>query len=398
MSGSRGSLRAKLLLALFASAITLALLEAGARLYISRLADREQFSKYASLAQYRERIGGDEWWMGLLTPHRYLGYAGAADLVDGENRHNSLGFRGEEVVVPKPAGEFRIACLGASTTYSIFVADHEKSYPALLQSELHRRGFRFVSVANAGIPAWTSYETLINYLIRIQDLEPDLIIIHQAFGDVASRLVWPPEAYRDDNSGYLSARFAMREAPFYESSALLRILMVESGRSPPASAFGKSVYNEADTSHYLEFARQRMTRRYPRGIFERVPVATMLAANPPRYFRRNTRSLVVSAKHADVQPVLMTFAYTPEVEGFFGVEGFRQATDEHNRILAEIAREQGVPFFDLRAVFPTEKSYWGYDGIHVNERGTALKAELVADFLVDHDLIVRPADLHETDP
>ena len=289
-------------------------------------------------------------------------------------------------------------CLGASTTYSIFVADHRKSYPALLQSELRRRGFRNVSVVNAGIPAWTSYETLINYLIRVQGLEPDLVIVHQAFGDVASRLVWPPEAYKDDNSGYLSARFAMREAPLHESSALFRILMVESGSSPPASAFGKSIYNEADTSHYLEFVRQRMTRRYPRGIFERVPVATMFAANPPRYFERNTRALVVSAKHGAVQPVLMTFAYTPEIEGFFGIEGFTEATDEHNRILAEIAREQGVPLFDLQAVFPKEKAFWGYDGIHVNERGTALKAELVAGFLVENDLITRETSRQQNGP
>jgi len=112
-------LRKKLVLALGASVVTFLVLEGAARVWIARLASPEQFSKFASLAQYRERAGGDEWWFGLIVPRRYLGYALAPNLVDGPNRHNSLGFRGEEFPREKPPGETRIACLGASTTYTI---------------------------------------------------------------------------------------------------------------------------------------------------------------------------------------------------------------------------------------------------------------------------------------
>ena len=377
----------RLALAGVASVVTLVVLELFARFFIANLADKEQFTRFASLEQYRERIGADEWWFGLLAPHRYLGYGLAPNLVDGANRHNALGMRGEPVAVPKPEGVFRIACLGASTTYSIWVDDWHDSYPARLEQELHRRGHPQVEVVNAGAPAWSSYETLINYLLRVQDLEPDLIVLHQAFGDVATRMVWPPEAYRGDNSGYYSPRFTAREPPWWDGSALLRMLMVGSGAALPAAAFGQSVYNEAETSHYLDFATQRIEGRYPEGIFLEVTPAEMFDANPPIFFARNTRSLVAAAQARGSRLVLMSFAYTRQRPGFFAVDGFAEATDTHNRILRETAAELGAAFFDFEAAFPDDAAWWAPDGIHVNDEGTKLKAKLVADFLVEQGFL-----------
>jgi lysophospholipase L1-like esterase len=377
----------KLVLAVIASVLTLVVLEVGARLYVKKVADREQFSRFASLSDYRERVGGKEWWFGLLAPHRYLGYTLAPGLVDGKNRHNALGFRGEEITSPKPAGEYRVVCIGASTTYSLLVPDHRRTYPALLEQQLRERGHRDVTVINAGVPAWSTYEILINYLLRIQSLEPDLVIMKEAFADLACRMVWPPSAYQGDNSGCLASQFVERDPPFYEGSALLRILLVQSGLTLPVSALGKSVYNQAETAHFFEFARQRFTMDYPRGIFERVSVAQMLDANPPRYFRRNIEALMYQTRARGVKTVLMTFPFSPENMGYFGVEGFRKALDGHNEIIRDIARQLDVPLIDLAQMFPTKPEVWGFDGIHANEAGTELEARLVADFLIERGLV-----------
>jgi lysophospholipase L1-like esterase len=388
-AGGRKLLLRKLLLALFATLFTLLFLEVFARVYISKIADREHFTKYASLADYRERIGGEEWWFGLLAPHRYLGYVLAPNLVDGKNRHNSLSFRGDEIVLPKPKGEFRVVCIGASTTYSLLVPDYHRSYPALLESELKNRGYENVTVVNAGVPAWSTYEMLISYLLRVQAIEPDLVIVKEAFADLACRLVWPSSAFKGDNSGCLSPTFVARQTAFYESSALLRILLVESGHSLPVSSLGKSVYNQAETAYFFEFARQRFGLKYPSGIFTSVSVAQMLNANPPSHFRRNTEDLLLLAQARGVKRVLMTFPYSPEIPGYFGVEGFRSALDEHNGILRDIAAKLDVPLIDLARSFPTDKRYWGFDGIHANEEGTVLEAKQVADFLDRERLIPR---------
>ncbi len=389
---SKRKLAPKLLLALFASLFTLIALEVLARVYVGNFADREQFSKYASFAQYRERLGGGEWWFGLLTPHRYLGYTLAPNLRDGKNRHNAMGFRGEEITLPKPKGEFRIACVGASTTYSLLVPDHKRSYPALLQSNLRRQGHREVTVINAGVPGWTSFENLISYLIRVQPLKPDMMIFKEAFADVVCRLVWPPSAFKPDNSGCLAPRFALRQTGLEQASTLYRILSVESGLSLPASALGQSVYNQAPTSYFFAFAKQRYTGRYPSGIFEKVPVAKMLNANTSVNYRRNTEDMLRQALNRRVRVMVMTFPYTAEIHGYFDIDGFKQAVDEHNTILRDIAKKLGLPLLDLASIFPTDKAFWGFDGIHANEAGTELEAKLVADFILEHKLITHTSD------
>jgi lysophospholipase L1-like esterase len=383
----RKLLRQKLLLAALASVMTLAALEIIARIYVSKFASRERFTRYASVADYRKRIGGEEWWYGLITPHRYLGYVLAPNLVDGPNRHNSLGFRGDEIVVPKPPGEFRIVCIGASTTYSLLVRDYHTSYPALLEQELRQRGHGNVTVVNAGVPAWSSYENLINYLLRIDPLQPDLIIVKEAFADLAARLVWPPSAFRGDNSGAMAPQMLERQIPFYESSTLIRILLVETGHALPASALGKSVYNQAPTSYFFEFAKQRFSLTYPVGIFKTVSIAQMLEANPPTYFRRNNEDLQLLARAKGVKSVIATFPYAPLIGGYFGVEGFRKGLDEHNAILRDIAARLSVPLFDLRAIFPEDRRYWGFDGIHASAEGTVLESKMAADFLEAQRLV-----------
>ncbi len=81
--------------------ITLIVLEVLARICVCWLAGDKQFLKYASLRQLQKRPH----IKARYTPHRYLGHCLAPDYVKGENRHNSLGYRSEEIALPKPEGE-----------------------------------------------------------------------------------------------------------------------------------------------------------------------------------------------------------------------------------------------------------------------------------------------------
>ena len=125
----------------------------------------------------------------------------------------------------------------------------------LLGETLAERTGIDVDVINAGLASWTSYESMINFELRLLDLEPDLLIMYHAVNDLHARMVWPPQAYRGDNSGRrVAAETTLIMPSPLESSAVARMLMVRTGlvrshsdmdrfRNPAAEAYVGTDYN-----------------------------------------------------------------------------------------------------------------------------------------------------------
>ena len=96
---------------------------------------------------------------------------------------NNLGFRGGSVAVPKPAGVYRIVCVGGSTT--VEGPTGETTYPAILERRLREMiGTPNIEVVNAGVHGANSATVL----SRAQDylaLEPDLVVEYNFINDYA---------------------------------------------------------------------------------------------------------------------------------------------------------------------------------------------------------------------
>ena len=93
-------------------------------------------------------------------------------------RINNQGFRGADFALAKPAGTFRILCLGDSTTFGWSVADDE-TYPFQLEKLLRERyPGRPVQVLNLGVTGYTSLQG--RELFRSENFRPDLVVF--AFG------------------------------------------------------------------------------------------------------------------------------------------------------------------------------------------------------------------------
>ena len=150
---------ARLFLVSASSILCLLFLEIGSRIWLHHLASESVFQKYASYEKVVDRYGEPIW-----SPHRYLGYYPTPNYenIEKTNRHNSLGYRGDEIIIPKPQDGFRIACIGGSTTYTIFTEPNE-AYPSLLEEQLAKSGHGNVQVVNAGVPGWTTWESMINF-------------------------------------------------------------------------------------------------------------------------------------------------------------------------------------------------------------------------------------------
>jgi lysophospholipase L1-like esterase len=380
------TLCANLFLTLVAALFLFIILEVCARIYVVNFAGEQGFKKYASLKQILSKDSNIK-----FSPHPYLRYIPTPNYMKGKNKHNSLGYRGDEIQMPKPAGQFRIVCIGASTTYDTDIDDYRMSYPFLLEKKLKEKGYKNVNVINAGAGGWTSWESLIDVELRVLDLEPDMLIIYDAINDIHARLVWPPEAYKGDNTGELSTTSYFMMPSIFEYSTLFRIIMINFGITDSQGSvarFGKNIDESKNTYHFVSFLNQKKSNTYPQGIFKEVSAMQMLKINKPIYFMRNIGNIITIAKENHIKTVIASFAYSPLFKDNpqASSEEYIYAFDEMNRVLRNVADERGVNFFDFAKVFPNDKRYY-FDGIHNTAEGVQLKVELFASYLIENNLI-----------
>ncbi|HET6201507.1 MAG TPA: GDSL-type esterase/lipase family protein [Planctomycetota bacterium] len=124
----------------------------------------------------------------LFRPHPYRGYSLAPGLrirfAHGRTIGvNSLGFRGPEFTPEKPPGTTRIFCLGESSTFGLYESD-EDVWPRRLEERLRARfPDRRFEVVNAGVPGYSSYESLIYLQQEIVNYRPDAVLAYHGWND-----------------------------------------------------------------------------------------------------------------------------------------------------------------------------------------------------------------------
>lgn len=343
-------------LALVAFGILLAcfMLELGLRFYFSRYGSHEDRIKYLySLEEVRQQTN-------ILVPMPYVNYIPSP----GFPEHNSLGYRGPEIEIPKPEGVYRIVALGGSTTYGSSTKP-EDAYPAQLQNILRdEHGYDNVEVINGGMVGYSSWETLVSFQFRILELEPDMIILYDSVNDIIPREQISVDCYRGHNTlrglngtkGY----WVQRDDPFVPS-ALYRLVAINLGW----------MHNPLVLNSW--FDPPQVSCR-----LDDLPLDQRVAQNPPVYFERNLRNTIVLAQANGVQPVLSTWTY---YLGQDRPQYWRDAVDENNEIIRRLAEEHDVPIYDLAQNLPLNREFWSDDGIHMYAPGTHEQAEEYAKFL-----------------
>lgn len=353
-------------------ALCLLILEIGTSIWIHHLASRKNQFRYSLIETYpRNRM--------RLSPHHYLNYYPTPNYENGLTSHNSMGYRGPECSRTKPPGTFRIVALGGSTTYTEGVDDNAKTFPRQLETKLREtHSYKNVEVINAGVPGFNSWESLINLQFRVLDLAPDLVIIYHGTNDVHARLV-KPGRYVSDNSGRRK-QWKAPPVPFWEYSALGRVVSRATGLTPKGHGIGAFVNSQDFVGHGAGNNRA-----------DEDEDIELLRKHPPIFFERNLVDMVAVARAHGVQVILATFAQIPRRDHYSSTAAYRQGYQEGNDVLREVARRLEVPLFDFEKVMPPDEQYWK-DGVHVNEQGAALKAELFSAFLHEQGLIRGPAN------
>jgi hypothetical protein len=115
--------------------------------------------------------------------------------------------------------------------------------------------------------------------------------------------------------------------------------------------------------------------------------------NPPVYFERNLRDIIIIAQANHTQVMFSTWTFNPNGDVGAIPPPYQAAVAEHNDIIRQLAAEYQLPIYDLAATsFWQNPDYWANpDPIHLAAPGTHEQARRYAAFIVEQGLIPEPS-------
>jgi lysophospholipase L1-like esterase len=295
--------------------------------------------------------------LSTIRPHHYLHFELTPHYqsADGRITHNSIGFRGREFSVTKPANTTRIVCIGESTTYGHGVSDTE-TWPAYLEEKLKEKCA--TEVINAGAPAYTSSEILLNYIFKIEPLEPDWLVYYFTVNDVRPRQIGRVSRDYREFCRLWSERTRFRSLRDIETYL----------------AYKDSISYRVRNFLYIDHSEAN--------IFK----------TDGSVFRANIQDLLALATSRKVRVLLICprFRQLVGTEDDLRIEDpISRAVAQHRDAIFDLGKEFGQPVLDMLPLMPkppwskAEQSDIYFDDVHMNAKGHNLFAGYVADILLE---------------
>ncbi len=279
-------------------------------------------------------------FLGHFRQHPYRAYmlVPGARSRDGRFSINTQGFRGPEISPAKPSGVFRIACLGDEVTFGDSATTDSRTWPACMERALRAHMAAAssqpagIEVINAGVPGYTSLESLIHFETWLLDYDLDAAIFHHGFNDAVFMA-----CFKDFAPDYTHARrvFVAPKPRWWERSFLLSLGLrrFDTAANPwgmgPAMQLEQLLLTHAGGVN----VRDEVKRAYFKP--ERM-----------RVFARNLRSFVFVAHAHGVEPILSTTICGPPA----GV--LAEVVAQLNACIRQTAAALNVQCIDVAAKMP----------------------------------------------
>jgi hypothetical protein len=295
---------------------------------------------------------------------------------------SAYGFHSPDVPFEKPVGTRRIAFIGGSTTFDS--GPIENTYPHLVNGFLRRSGFD-TDYINAGVGAYTSIESLINYHLRVSPWKPDLVVFYNARNDLLvsgnclymekdmTRLLQPP--YYD---------FPPRWHRILSRFSTLYALMME--------LFGVHSFRKNNwdwrSRHNSAYAQELGRPETVDEFMENVRTERVLDV-----YRRNVEALAGMTGASGVALLLVGYDFHPDKIASVSIPKDRTLNAREkqylgnmivkmNRIQEEVAdRFPGTYFVNLHGRISRSTFY---DDCHLSMAGKNQKSRIISEFIVQH--------------
>jgi lysophospholipase L1-like esterase len=304
---------------------------------------------------------------------------------------NNLGFRGPDIVMPKPPEEFRIFMVGGSTTECVYL-DDTLAITYILESYLSETLPENIvpRVYGAGKSGDRSYDHLAMIGQRIIHLEPDLIIVFCGINDITGAIydadyIHMPQADGGkisfgDLTKYILTEFQLPRRLYY---AYKGILKPSSGDDVLTAISFKSDY------------RRKVDLRK----------SSPQTDQPPRIdlkpYRQNLRSIIGLVEAHNIKLVLLTQATTWNsqtdsliTDWIWGTykngltyreDKLDDAMTAYNDVMRQLGIDTKTPVFDMALIMPKSLDFF-YDDCHFNIAGARKAGRLLGDYLIENGL------------
>lgn len=283
---------------------------------------------------------------------------------------NNMGFRGDELMMPKPANEFRIFMVGGSTTECLYL-DDANAVTKVLQNDLNQHPLNNLTfkVYNAGKSGDAIDDHLSMIGHRIVHLQPDMIILFAGINDLTRSInnfdylhyvePGPPDRFR-----YL--RYLATE------SQIVRRLYYLFNRTKPRVT---QVFQEI---HYHSQIRENVR------LCDSLPLSNERPRIDQNAFLNNLKTIAGVAQAHGIKLVLMTQQTTwtgPATSGLkewhwilcrsgtrYREDFMQEALTALNDQTRQVAQQYSLPLYDLAGTMPKSRDLF-YDDVHFNDRG-----------------------------
>lgn len=278
---------------------------------------------------------------------------------------NSAGFRGPEISRPKAAGTFRIAFLGASTTFCAEVSGDAAVWPQLVADDLVRR-FPGVTIdfVNGGVPGYSVAHSRKNLQHKIAALQPDLIVVYHATNDFSGEVRDLAEKAglfvngMGRNPGWLERHSLLWELVVKN----LRVMAAQREATQPAE---KRLQVDAATLGGAFHADLGALLREAKATGARVAVATF-----------STHLRLEQSPDQRKRAAVSAFIYMP----FMTLDGLLDGYARYNALIREVARAEDVLLIGGEDLIPGDPAHF-VDTVHFTDQGSRAMAKRVTDAL-----------------
>jgi len=303
---------------------------------------------------------------------------------------NNYGYRGDELIEPKPENEYRIFLVGGSTTECLFL-DDTLAVTNLLQNKLNDMidTDKEIKVYGAGKSGDKTYDHIAMISHRILHLEPDMIIIFTGINDLAAAIY---------NKDYTHGQ-VYDIVPKLNLVNLFRYAMTEFQINRRIYyTFQPLFYQQSEETIQMAIAFKSDYKNLV-AMKKKHPVSDKRPRTDLHSYRLNLETVIAMARIHDVDMVFMTQASTwnskidPKTYDWnwityknkvhYKEQYMDEALEQYNDVLKDLAATFNIPIYDLSSEIPKSLEYF-YDDCHFNIKGADFASTRLAQFMAQN--------------